>query len=246
MFLPLCGDNMRKIKEADKCQSCPSKGKGIFCELENNDLDDLSQHKVTNTYKKGQTLFVQGNHPFGLYCINSGNIKVTKTGADGKETIVRVAQGGDVLGHRSLFTNDFYTATATALEDTKVCFIDKKYILKLIEDKPSVSLHVINKLSRDMGAAENKLTSLHQKNVRERLAELLLLLEQTHGEDVEEGRKLNIKLTREEMATMIGTANETLIRFISEFKDEGLIEQKGKTIILTNKEKLADWANLAY
>ena len=97
-----------------------------------------------------------------------------------------------------------------------------------------------------MGAAENKLTSLHQKNVRERLAELLLLLEQTHGEDVEEGRKLNIKLTREEMATMIGTANETLIRFISEFKDEGLIEQKGKTIILTNKEKLADWANLAY
>ena len=106
MFLPLCGDIMRKIKEADKCQSCPSKGKGIFCELENNDLDDLSQHKVTNTYKKGQTLFVQGNHPFGLYCINSGNIKVTKTGADGKETIVRVAQGGDVLGHRSLFTND--------------------------------------------------------------------------------------------------------------------------------------------
>ncbi len=237
---------MRKIKEIDKCQNCPSKGKGIFCDLDNPELDDLSQHKVTNTYKKGQTLFVQGNHPFGLYCINSGNIKVTKTGADGKETIVRVAQGGDVLGHRSLFTSQFYTATATALEETKVCFIDKKYILKLIEEKPSVSLHVINKLSRDMGAAENKLTSLHQKNVRERLAELLLLIKETHGEECDEGIKLNIKLTREEMATMIGTANETLIRFMSEFKDEGLIEQKGKTIILKDEEKIIEWANLAY
>ncbi len=237
---------MRKIKEADKCQHCPSQGKGVFCDLESSELDELSQHKVTNTYKKGQTLFVQGNHPFGLYCINSGNIKVTKTGADGKETIVRVAQGGDILGHRSLFTSDFYTATATALEETKVCFIDKKYILKVIEENPSVSLHVINKLSRDMGSAENRLSSLHQKNVRERLAELLLLLEQTHGEDIEEGRRLNIKLTREEMATMIGTANETLIRFISEFKDEGLIEQQGKIIILKDTERLADWANLAY
>jgi len=238
---------MRKVKEADKCQNCPSKGQGVFCDLENPELDELSQHKVTNLYKKGQTLFVQGNHPFGLYCINSGNIKVTKTGPDGKESIVRVVKGGDVLGHRSLFTSDYYTATATAIEDTKVCFIDKKYILKMMQEQPSVSLHIINKLSRDMGAAENKVSSFHQKNVRERLAELLLLLKESHGEKLEESKyKLNIKLTREEMATMIGTANETLIRFISEFKDEGLIEQQGKTIIISNEERLIDWANLNY
>ena len=238
---------MRKVKESDKCQSCPSKGQGIFCDLESSDLDELSQHKVTNVYKKGQTLFVQGNHPFGLYCINSGNIKVTKTGADGKESIVRVVKGGDVLGHRSLFTSDYYTATATALEETKVCFIDKKYILKVIAENPSVSLQIINKLSRDMGAAENKVSSFHQKNVRERLAELLLLLKESHGQKLSEGRfRLDIKLTREEMATMIGTANETLIRFISEFKDEGLIEQEGKNIIITNEENLMEWANLNY
>lgn len=238
---------MRRVKESDKCQNCPSKGSGVFCDLQDTELDEISQHKVTNTYKKGQTLFVQGNHPFGLYCINSGNIKVTKTGPDGKESIVRIVKGGDVLGHRSLFTSDFYTATATALEETKVCFIDKKYILKVIEEKPSVSLHIINKLSRDMGAAENKVSSFHQKNVRERLAELLLLLKESHGEKSEDGKiKLDIKLTREEMATMIGTANETLIRFISEFKDEGLIEQEGKTIIISNEEKLIDWANLNY
>ena len=102
--------------------------------------------------KKGQTLFVQGNHPFGLYCISSGNIKVTKVGADGKESIVRIATAGDVLSHRSLFTDQFYTATATALEDTKVCFLDKKFIMKVIQEKPSVSMNVIEKLSTDMGA----------------------------------------------------------------------------------------------
>lgn len=238
---------MRRVKEQEKCQNCPSKGQGVFCDLDNPDLDEISQHKVTNTYKKGQTLFVQGNHPFGLYCINSGNIKVTKTGTDGKESIVRIVKGGDVLGHRSLFTSDYYTATATAIEETKVCFIDKKYILRLMQEKPSVSLNIINKLSRDMGAAENKVSSFHQKNVRERLAELLLLLKESHGLKIEGDKyKLDIKLTREEMATMIGTANETLIRFISEFKDEGLIEQEGKVIIICNEERLIDWANVNY
>lgn len=238
---------MRKIKEEDKCVNCPSINQGVFCNLDSPELEEISQHKVMNTYKKGQTLFVQGNHPFGLYCINSGNIKVTKTGQDGKESIVRIAKGGDVLGHRSLFTSDFYTATATALEETKVCFIDKKYILKVIKEQPTVSLQVINKLSRDMGAAENKVSSYHQKNVRERLAELLLILKESHGVKLEDGSiKLDIKLTREEMATMIGTANETLIRFISEFKEEGLIQQLGKTLVITEEERLIEWANLNY
>lgn len=229
------------------CSNCPSLSKGVFCSLGEVELKNVSSHKVTNVYKKGQTLFVQGNHPFGLYCISSGNIKVTKIGADGKESIVRIVTAGDVLGHRSLFTNQYYMATATALEDTTVCFLDKKFIMKVINDEPTVSMNIIEKLSTDMGAAENKLSSLHQKNVRERLAELLLLLKESHGVKDEKGHyRLDLKLTREEMATMIGTANETLIRFISEFKEAGLIEQDGKTICIINEEELMNWANLAY
>lgn len=238
---------MLNKKELNSCSNCSSLSKGVFCSLNRDELQDVSDHKVTNIYKKGQTLFVQGNHPFGLYCISSGNIKVTKVGADGKESIVRIATAGDVLGHRSLFTDQYYTATATAIEDTKVCFLDKKFIMKVIQEKPSVSMNIIEKLSADMGAAENKLSSLHQKNVRERLAELFLLLKESHGVKEENGRiRIDLKLTREEMATMIGTANETLIRFISEFKEAGLIEQEGKTIYIANEEELMNWANLAY
>jgi CRP-like cAMP-binding protein len=238
---------MSKALGNQHCNDCPSKGEGIFCELENKVLDDVSSHKVTNTYKKGQTLFVQGNPPYGVYCVSSGNIKVTQVGNDGKESIVRIATGGDLLGHRSIFTDQYYHATATAVDDCKVCFIDKKYILKLVQENPSVACNLIGKLGRDLGAAENRITSLFQRNVRERLAELLLLLKESHGEQLSENRyKLNIKLTREEMASIIGTASETLIRFMSELKDEGLIDQEGKTIIINDEKALIDFANLAY
>ncbi len=238
---------MVQSTKSQNCSNCPSLAKGIFCSVEESALADVARHKVTNTYKKGQTLFVQGNHPFGLFCISTGNIKVTKVGVNGKESIVRIASAGDVLGHRSLFTNQFYMATATALEDTKVCFLDKKFILKVMQKEPTVSMQIIEKLSTDMGKAESKLSSLHQKNVRERLAELLLILKESHGTiDTEDKLKINLKLTREEMATMIGTANETIIRFISEFKEAGLIEQKGKYLYIKDEEKLIDLANLSY
>jgi CRP-like cAMP-binding protein len=228
------------------CENCPSNGEGIFCNLNFTELAGVDQHKIINKYKKGQTLFVQGTHPFGLYCISSGNIKLTKTGVDGKETIVRIVHAGDILGHRSLFTDEDFGKTATAMEDTEVCFIDKKYILALIEKNPSVALNIINKLSRDMGNAENKLSSLHQKNVRERLGELLLSLKASHGVK-ENGRwRIDLKLTREEMATIIGTANETLIRFMTEFKEAGIIEQEGKVIYIKDEEELLNWANIHY
>lgn len=228
------------------CDNCPSKKEGIFCNLNLPEINEISQHKITNKYKKGQTLFVQGTHPFGLYCISSGNIKLTRTGIDGKESIVRIVHAGDILGHRSLFTDEDFGKTATAMEDAEVCFIDKKYILALIEKHPTVAMNIINKLSRDMGAAENKLTSLHQKNVRERLAELLLSLKATHGTKDNGRWRIDLKLTREEMATMIGTANETLIRFMTEFKDAGIIEQEGKVIFITDEEELLNWANIHY
>ncbi|MGE3608392.1 MAG: Crp/Fnr family transcriptional regulator [Bacteriovoracaceae bacterium] len=227
------------------CENCASRGKGIFCELENLALSEVSGNKIMNTYKKGHIIFHQGNPPFGLYCVNSGKIKITKIGNDGSETIIRLAGPGDVLGHRSLFSNENYTATATAIDDTAICFIDKKFILKTMQEQPTIALNIIQKLSKEMGSAESMNASMFQKNVRERLAELLLTLGKTYGIPEKNRTKLDIKLSREEMASMIGTATETVIRFITEFKDEGLIEQEGKTIFIINEEKLLDFANIS-
>lgn len=225
-----------------ECENCQSMVKGIFCDLEREDLQTVSKQKVTNVYKKGQTLFVEGNHPHGIFCISNGNIKLTQQAADGKETLVRIVSKGDVLGHRSLFSENTFKATATAMEDTRVCFIDKTFIMDMIKEQPSVALNVIEKLSRDMGAAEHRISSMHTKNVRERLAELLLLLKESHGIREDGRTRIDLRLTREEMATMIGTAPETLIRFITEFKDEGLIEQEGKIIFVLDNTKLLEWS----
>lgn len=238
--------SMSKPVKSINCENCECKDRGIFCEIEGAVLSTVSAKKVMNRYKKGQTIFFEGNPPFGLYCINSGKIKVTKAGPDGKESIVRIAAAGDILGHRSLFSHENYTATATVMEDAAVCFLDKKFIYQLIEKEPSVALNVIQKLSLDMGAAEDRGAALSQKNVRERLAELLLNLNKTYGRTDENRRLLDIKLTREEMASMVGTANETIIRFISEFKEEGLITEEGKVIYILNETKLLEFANLEY
>jgi CRP-like cAMP-binding protein len=234
-----------KLKNID-CEHCDARGKGIFCELEKLSLAQVSERKVMNAYKKGQTIFFQGNPPFGLYCVSSGKIKVSKIGNDGKESIIRIASDGDVLGHRSLFSRENYTATATVIEDASICFIDKKFVYQAIQDEPTVALNLIQKLSKEMGSAEARSASLSQKNVRERLAELFLMLNKSYGVKELNRTKLEIKLTREEIASMVGTANETVIRFISEFKDEGLIEQDGKTIYILDEKKLLEYANLNY
>lgn len=210
-------------------------------------LEDLSRHKVTNTYKKGQTIFFQGNPSFGLYCVNKGKIKLLQAGLDGRNSIIRIVSEGDILGHRSLFSHQDYHATAVALEDTDVCFIDKKYIFDVITRNPDVTLKIIEKLSFEMGAAEKRSSSMFQKSVRERLAEIFLWLRESYGVSDGDGRtRLNITLTREEIAGMIGTTNETVIRFISEFREQGVIDQEGKTIIILDQDKLMDLANLNF
>lgn len=227
-----------------QCENCPSREKGVFCDLEKMALNDVSVHKITNIYKKGQVIFYQGNPPFGLYCISQGKIKLTKTDSDGKESIVRLAHDGDVLGHRSLFSDEKFSSTATAIEDTTVCFIEKKYIFEAIHNQPSIALNIIQQFSREMGSSEQKNASMFQKNVRERLAELFLILKRNYGVKEQNRTRIDIKLTREEIASMIGTASETVIRFISEFKEEGLLAQEGKTIYIIDEEKLLEFANI--
>lgn len=226
------------------CEDCTHKDDSIFCSLERASLEGLSRHKVMNNYKRGHTIFFQGNPPFGLYCINEGKIKIAKIGNDGKESIIRIAGPGDVIGHRSLLGKENYSATATVLEDASVCFIDKKHITEVIYKKPELALKLIEKLSKEMGQAEARNASMSQKNVCERLAELLLNLKARYGVEEELGWKLNIKLTREEIAAIIGTANETVIRTISDFKNEGILDQVGKTIYITDEKKLESFANL--
>jgi len=164
--------------------------------------------------------------------------------AEGHQQIVRIAGPGDILGYRCLLADEPYSATAETLEEATICFIDKKTFLHILETHPSTSFHVMKALAHDLRLAEEKMTNMVHKNVRERLAELFLVFKAKYGKKSNEGHKLNISLTREEIAELIGTTQETAIRLISEFKKDSLIKVKGREITLVDLPALTKTANL--
>jgi len=225
------------------CKDCPSWKNSIFKDLKDESLDLLSKNKTANTYRKGQNLFMQGNPSFGLYCLGDGNIKVSIVNNEGKESIVRIASGGHIVGHRSIFSHQPYQAMGTSLSNTHACFIDKKYLLELVKTDVSVANYSLFSLARDLGVSEKKISSLSHQNVRERFAVLLLMLKESHGVEKNGEILLEINLSREEMGSLLGMASETLIRCISEFKEENSIRLEKKMIVILDLEKISKIAN---
>jgi len=219
------------------CTNCTSRIDSPFHELSESELSKVQNIKSCTFFKKGQIIFHEGNRPGGIYCIRKGKVKLSRLGTDGKEQIIRFAKDSDIIGYRSILSGENLSATVTTLEDTSACFVPKKILFDSIESNPKFSLRIMKEMSRELGEAGKLITNLAQKSVRERLAEVLLVLRSTFGE-TEEGN-VDISLTREELANMVGTATESVIRLLSEFKDDQLIELKGRKLRLLDSDQLA-------
>jgi CRP-like cAMP-binding protein len=225
-----------------ECANCNCKKDSLtnHCTIE--ELEKISSNKSFNTYKKGQVIFHEGNRPFGVYCIFDGKVKVSQMGADGREQIIRLAKPGDTLGYRSLIQNSKYSASAIAIDDTQVCFIPASDFMRVVENNGTVATDVMKMLAKALGEAQEKMIHMAVKPVRERLAEALIMLKNTYQKEGE--NPFTISLSREDLAAIVGTAKETVIRTLSEFKDEGLVKTKGSAITLLNPDKLLKISNL--
>ncbi|HAZ13613.1 MAG: hypothetical protein A2X86_13860 [Bdellovibrionales bacterium GWA2_49_15] len=230
------------------CKDCSTHKKSLFCDLAPEALDVVSRNRVTNFYKKGTTLFFEGTPNYGLFEVCSGKIKISKLTSNGSCTIVDIAASGDTIGLNSILAQQLYSTTAEAVEDSVVCFFDKNFFTSSALKEKAIVINIIDRLSKEIHNSTNRISSLSQKNVREKLAELILTLSENYGGNDGDSNteKLDILLSRDEMASMIGVAKETLIRTLSDFKDEGLITQKGKYLYLQNRTKLNQYANLQY
>jgi CRP-like cAMP-binding protein len=224
------------------CNEC-CHSKGMFCNLSEEEKHLLSNGKGLNFYKKGQTIFYEGNHAHGIFCLNDGKIKLSKLGKDGKEQIVRFAKTGEILGYRALLSSDNYQATATAMVDSHICIIPKEKFLKIMEMNSKLSLKLILLLSKDLKTAEQHLIDIAQKTVKERIAESLIVLANTFG-FLKDNKTLNISLTRSEIADMAGTTTESTIRTLITFSEENILELGGKIIKIINYTKLEQIANI--
>jgi len=212
------------------CATCGSRKDSLFGNLCGEDLEALSDGKSCVMYKKGQTLFYEGTRPMGLFCINSGKVKVYKMGSQGREQIIRLSGSGDFLGYRALLGEEFYSASATVLEDATICFIPKSNFLELLRTNQAFFGSLTKSICHELGVMEEQMAMLAQKSVRERLATTLIMLKETYGVEGQESMLIDIALSREDIANIVGTATETVIRLLSDFKSSNLIAFEGKKI----------------
>ena len=231
------------VKDAPQCSQCSSLHLSAFSELYINDLEKFSQSKSCMFIKSGEPIFHEGKYPSGIFCVHKGKIKLSRDGQEGREHIVRFAKEGDILGYKALITGSTYTASAIALDDCHICVIPRELFFETIQQHPKLAMKMMEILVHELNTAEERVMELAQKTVRERLAETLLILLETFGTE-EDGETINVTLTREEIANIVGTATESVIRLLADFKKLSLIELKGRKILIKKPIALINEAHL--
>ena len=216
----------------------------LFGGIDLSRIEEIHKNSTQKRLKKNQIIFLEGTRPLGVYSITSGRIKIYKTGVEGKDQIIQILKSGDLMGYRAMLSEEQYPVSAETLEDTALCFIPKKDFIGAMSSNADLTKEVIKSLSKDLTNMADSITVLAQKPVRERLAGALMVLIDTYDIDESKGVSNGINLTREDLANMVGTATETLIRLLHDFKVEQLIETQGRKILIKNKAELKKVANL--
>jgi CRP/FNR family transcriptional regulator, polysaccharide utilization system transcription regulator len=224
------------------CDKCSMDNGALFRYLTREEVDMMNFEKAFRQFRRGDSLYNEGSRISGFYCIHSGIIKVFKTGLDGKEQIIRFAKPGDIIAYRSVLSNEVACTSARAIEDCQVCFIPSEILISLVKSNSSFALEILKLACEELGEANSFITDIAQKTVRERLAEILLQLLNDFGLD--DQNYLQISLTREELANIVGTATESVIRLLSEFKSDMLVELNGRRIKILNKKGLEKISNV--
>jgi len=204
------------------------------------ELKRVSDTKITRSFKKGEALFEEGDKLNGVFCVRDGVSKLSKLSANGKDQIVKLATRGEVMGQRSVIVEESANLSAVAVNDMEVCFIPKEAIVNTLQTNPDFTYEVLRHMAHELKEADDVIVNMSQKTVKQRIAEAFLYLKNNYGED-DEGY-LNLTLSREDIANVVGTATESCIRIISEFKKKGFLKSSGKKLGIADVKGLEDLA----
>lgn len=223
-----------------RCESCIIRQFNSLRAMSKEELKKVSDSKVTKCIKKGEPIFEEGEKLDGVYCIRNGISKLSKLSANGKDQIVKLASKGEVIGQRSVVAEENVNLSAVAVSDMEVCFIPKEHIVSTLRTNPNFTLEVLRHMAHDLKEADDVLVNMSQKSVKQRVAEAFLYLKNNYGED--EDGFLNLTLSREDISNVVGTAVESCIRIISEFKKKGFLKTSGKKICIADERALRELA----
>ena len=204
-------------------------------------LDELTASNNINTYTKKQAIYSEGKYPNKLFYIKTGKVKTYKTTNYGKELTIDLYKEGDFLGYTALLENSKYKEAAEALDDCELCIISKEDFELLINNSPAVAQKFIQLLAKNISEKEEQLLGLAYNSLRKRIADALLILQDKYKTSTDE--KFSIHISRIDLANIAGTATESLIRTLSDFKSEQLIDIKDGNIIILNEKKLSLMVN---
>lgn len=221
---------------SNKCERCIVKKFTGLQALTSEELNCISDKKITKSFKKGEVIFNEGDHLKGIYCVRYGIAKLSKLSTNGKDQIIKFVSNGEVLGQRSVIAQEPTNLRAVAVNDMESCFIPKKIILENLKSNTDFTMDMLKNLAHELKEADDVIVNISQKPVKNRIAETLLHLEDSFG--VDHDGFMIIQLSREDISNIVGTATESCIRMLSELKKEKLIETSGKRIKIINRNIL--------
>ncbi len=199
----------------------------------------IEEHKKIFHFKKGESIFAEGDEVDGIYFLYSGKVKVHKQWNEEKQLIIRFAKEGDVLGHRGFGHANRYPVSATALEQTTVCFIQYDFFLSTLKLNHELTFKLLMFYASELESAEQRMLDLVHMDTRGKISDTLLMMKNHFGCDSE--GNIEMKLTRQDLSSFVGTTYETVFKIINELVREKSISVKGKEIKILNEKKLQSY-----
>ena len=226
------------IEVRDDCHKCDMVHPGYFCNLSEPAIAAFERMKFTSLYPTGAVLFVEGQSPRGVYMVCKGRVKLTMASAEGKTILVRICDAGEMLGLHSTIGGEVYELTAETLEPCQVNFVRRNDFLRLLRDYPETYAATILQLTTQYRGACHQIRYLGlAQSATEKLARFLV--ESSHkGETTSQGVRINLRLTHEEIAQVIGVSRETVTRSLSELRTKMVIATKGPHVLIRNRSAL--------
>jgi len=194
-----------------------------------------------NLYKKGQYIYYQNNPSFGLHFICDGKVKIMAMGRKGKEQIVRLAGNGHILGQWNSDSDQTYSNSAVAIEDSLICFLSNETLREAFLANPELTLNIMRFYSQELNKSEKRLQYLSQTSIHQRVAEALLYIIEVFG-ICPKHSKITVRLSRKEIGSIIGATSEQVSRVLTSFKNEDIIDTDGKEIIIRSMNQLESFS----
>lgn len=224
------------------CHGCTAIKRSLFHKCRNEELDYLDAHKKSIMYKKGQVVFHEGDDPEKVFCVHDGKVKIVKSAANDREHITRLAAPGDLMGYRSLLGNHSYEASAVTLEDSIICSFPKSVFFELLRMNTTIYKDMMNKLTTELEEANEKIKKLAHKNVKERVAEALLVIANKFYP--ENDPPITFAFSRQDLANIVGASKETTIRCLTELREENIVSSDKENITILDKDRLLQASNI--